>query len=67
MIWRPLSAIPAQRPPDLIIPRIAPTAPMMAYYRHFHAFDPFYRHWKGGGEIGVFRLRAMDAKITNTL
>lgn len=54
-------------PPDLIIPRIAPTAPMMSYYQYFYAFDPFYAHWKGGGEIGVFRLREMDAKIGNSL
>lgn len=54
-------------PPDLIIPRIEPTAPMMAYYQHFYAFDPFYRHWKGGGEPGVYRLRAMDAKIGSSL
>lgn len=50
-------------PPDLIIPRIEPNASILAYYQHFYAFDPFYRHWKGGGDIGVYRLRAMDAKI----
>jgi DNA-binding CsgD family transcriptional regulator len=54
-------------PPDLILPRVEPTAPMMAYYQHFHAFDPFDRHWKGGGDIGVFRLREMDARIGNSL
>ena len=50
-------------PPDLIIPRIEPTAPMMAYYQHFYTLDPFYQHWKGGGEPGVYRLRSMDARI----
>lgn len=50
-------------PPDLILPRIEPTPSMMAYYQHFYAFDPFYAHWKGGGDIGVFRLRQMDARI----
>lgn len=54
-------------PPDLIIPRIEPTAPMTAYYQHFYAFDPFYRHWKGGGAPGVYRLRAMDTKIGSSL
>lgn len=54
-------------PPDLIIPRIEPTAPMMAYYRHFYRFDPFYRHWNAGGELGVFRLRAMDKTIDKSL
>ena len=29
---------------------------MMAYYQHFYAFDPFYAHWKGGGDIGAFQL-----------
>jgi DNA-binding CsgD family transcriptional regulator len=50
-------------PPDLIIPRIEPTETMMAYYDHYHAFDPFFAHWKNGGEAGVFRLRAMDTGI----
>jgi DNA-binding CsgD family transcriptional regulator len=50
-------------PPDLIIPRIEPTELMMAYYSHFYPFDPFYQHWKGGGSIGVYRLRAMAANI----
>ena len=50
-------------PPDLIIPRVEPTLAMMAYYNHYFAFDPFYAHWKNGGEIGVYRLRAMDAGI----
>jgi DNA-binding CsgD family transcriptional regulator len=50
-------------PPDLILPRVEPNAAMLAYYHHFYAFDPFYAHWKGGGETGVFRLRAMDAGI----
>lgn len=50
-------------PPDLIIPRIEPTEAMMAYYNHYFAFDPFYAHWKNGGETGVYRLRAMDAGI----
>lgn len=50
-------------PPDLIIPRIEPTEAMMAYYHHFYAFDPFYAHWKNGGETGVYRLRAIDAGI----
>ena len=50
-------------PPDLIIPRIKPTEAMRDYYHHFYAFDPFYTHWKGGGEIGVFQLRAMDPGI----
>ncbi len=50
-------------PPDLIIPRIEPTEAMMAYYNHYYAFDPFYAHWKNGGETGVYRLRAMDAGI----
>lgn len=50
-------------PPDLIIPRIEPTEAMMAYYDHYFAFDPFYAHWKNGGETGVYRLRAMDAGI----
>jgi len=50
-------------PPDLIIPRIEPTEAMTAYYHHYYAFDPFYNHWKNGGETGVYRLRAMDAGI----
>lgn len=50
-------------PPDLIIPRIKPTEAMRDYYHHFFAFDPFYTHWKGGGEIGVFQLRALDPGI----
>ena len=50
-------------PPDLIIPRVEPTLTMMAYYNHYFAFDPFYAHWKNGGETGVYRLRAMDAGI----
>ena len=50
-------------PPDLIIPRIKPTEAMRDYYHHFFAFDPFYTHWKGGGEIGVFQLRALDPCI----
>lgn len=50
-------------PPDLILPRVVPTAAMLAYYQHFYAFDPFYTHWKSGGETGVFRLRAMDHGI----
>ena len=50
-------------PPDLIIPRVEPTLAMMAYYNHYFAFDPFYVHWKSGGETGVYRLRAMDAGI----
>jgi len=50
-------------PPDLIIPRVEPTLAMMAYYNHYFAFDPFYAHWKNGGETGVYRLRAMDAGI----
>lgn len=53
-------------PPDLIIPRIPPTEPMMAYFQTFYTFDPFYRHWKGGGEPGVYRLRSMDAKIASS-
>ncbi len=54
-------------PPDLIIPRIEPTAPMMAYYQHFYPFDPFYRHWKGGGEPGVYRLRSLETRIGSSL
>lgn len=50
-------------PPDLIIPRVEPTVAMMAYYSHYFSFDPFYSHWKAGGETGVYRLRAMDAGI----
>lgn len=50
-------------PPDLIIPRVEPTAAMTAYYNHYFAFDPFYAHWKNGGETGTYRLRAMDAGI----
>lgn len=50
-------------PPDLIIPRVEPTVAMMAYYSHYYAFDPFYAHWKNGGEIGVYRLRAVDSGI----
>ena len=50
-------------PPDLIIPRIEPTEAMMTYYHHYFAFDPFYAHWKNGGDTGVYRLRAMDAGI----
>lgn len=50
-------------PPDLIIPRVEPTLTMMAYYNHYFPFDPFYAHWKNGGETGVYRLRAMDAGI----
>jgi DNA-binding CsgD family transcriptional regulator len=50
-------------PPDLILPRIEPTEAMLAYYRHFYSFDPFYTHWKDGGETGVYRLRAMEDGI----
>ena len=35
----------------------------MTYYHHYYAFDPFYAHWKNGGDTGVYRLRAMDAGI----
>lgn len=50
-------------PPDLILPRIEPTPAMLAYYHHFYAYDPFYTHWAQGGDIGVYRLRAMDTGI----
>ncbi len=50
-------------PPDLIIPRIEPTQAMRDYYHHFFAFDPFYAHWRDGGDTGAYRLRAMDARI----
>lgn len=50
-------------PPDLIIPRVDPTPAMMTYYTHYHSFDPFYVHWKNGGETGVYRLRALSAGI----
>lgn len=54
-------------PPDLIIPRIEPNAPMTAYYQHFYAFDPFYRHWIGNGRTGVFQLCSLDSNIGNSL
>ncbi len=50
-------------PPDLILPRIEPTEAMMSYYRHFYALDPFFQHWRDGGETGVFRLRAIASGI----
>ncbi len=50
-------------PPDLIIPRIEPTEAIMAYYSHYYAFDPFYAHWKNGGETGVYRLLAIESGI----
>lgn len=45
--------------PDLIIPRIELTDIIMSYYHHFFALDPFFIHWRNGGETGVFRLRGM--------
>jgi DNA-binding CsgD family transcriptional regulator len=53
-------------PPDLIIPRIEPTNAMRTYYSHYYAYDPFYAHWKNGGETGVYRLRSMDSGIGRT-
>lgn len=53
-------------PPDLIIPRIEPTEAMRTYYSHYYAYDPFYAHWKNGGETGVYRLRSMDSGIGRT-
>ena len=50
-------------PPDLIIPRIEPTETIMSYYRDFFAFDPFFAHWATGGDVGVYRLRAMASNI----
>jgi DNA-binding CsgD family transcriptional regulator len=50
-------------PPDLILPRIEPTEVMIAYYRDFWMLDPFHTHWAGGGDVGVYRLRAMDAGL----
>lgn len=50
-------------PPDLIIPRVEPTPAMMTYYSHYFTFDPFYVHWKNGGETGVYRLRALSEGI----
>jgi DNA-binding CsgD family transcriptional regulator len=50
-------------PPDLILPHVEPTEALRAYHRQFFALDPFYTHWASGGEIGVFRLRAMARDI----
>jgi len=50
-------------PPDLIIPRVEPNEALLAYGHYYYAFDPFYSHWKNGGETGVYRLRAMEAGI----
>lgn len=50
-------------PPDLIIPRIEPNEAIKSYYRHFFAFDPFFTHWATGGDVGVYRLRALAANI----
>ena len=49
--------------PDLIIPRIEPTEAIMSYYRHFYSLDPFFIHWRNGGDIGVYRLRALAGGI----
>lgn len=50
-------------PPDLILPRIEPTEAMRAYHRQFFAFDPFHTHWADGGDVGVYRLRAIATDI----
>lgn len=50
-------------PPDLILPHVKPTKALEAYGRQFFALDPFYTHWISGGDIGVYRLRAMAADI----
>lgn len=50
-------------PPDLILPRVEPTAAIEAYGRQFFALDPFHTHWTGGGETGAFRLRGMAAGL----
>ena len=50
-------------PPDLILPRVESNEALQSYYSHFYTFDPFYSHWKKGGEIGVFRMRALDPSI----
>lgn len=52
--------------PDLVLPRIELTEVFETYREHFYAFDPFYHHWRGTGEEGVFRLRAMDASLSRT-
>jgi len=54
-------------PPDMIIPRVEPTQTMMAYCDYYFAFDPFYVHWKNGGETGVYRLRAIKAGVGSSL
>jgi DNA-binding CsgD family transcriptional regulator len=49
--------------PDLILPRVEPTEAIQAYHRHFFALDPFYMHWVSGGDIGVYRLRALATDV----
>jgi DNA-binding CsgD family transcriptional regulator len=50
-------------PPDLILPRVEPNEAIQAYHRHFFALDPFYMHWVSGGDIGVYRLRAVATNV----
>jgi DNA-binding CsgD family transcriptional regulator len=54
-------------PPDMILPRIAPTPAMISYTRHFYAFDPFHLHWTETGTTGVFTLRQLSPGIGASL
>lgn len=54
-------------PPDMILPRIAPTPAMESYTRHFYAFDPFHLHWTESGTTGVFAMRKLAPGIGASL
>jgi DNA-binding CsgD family transcriptional regulator len=53
-------------PPDMILPRIAPTPAMQSYTQEFHVHDPFHLHWTTTGATGVFRLRGLDPGIAGS-
>jgi DNA-binding CsgD family transcriptional regulator len=46
-------------PPDMILPRVVPTAAMVSYSGHFYAFDPFFLHWMTHGQTGVYQLSTL--------
>jgi len=50
-------------PPDMILPRIEPSAAMQSYTRHFYTYDPFHVHWTERAETGVFTLRGLDPSV----
>jgi len=50
-------------PPDMILPRIEPSATMQSYTRHFYSYDPFHVHWTERTETGVFTLRGLKPSV----